>query len=287
MAPRPPPPAERVRERLRGLAGDRLAAAMPRGYQRIGRVLLVRLPPELRPYGAEIGEAWRDVLGVASVLAQDGPTEGELRRPRRSLLAGTGTETEVVEHGCRWTLDAAQIMFAAGNRVERRRFAGQVRPGERVADLFAGIGYFTVPAARAQPRASFVAVEKNPVAFSYLEQNLAANGVAERVLPLAGDNREVRLEARSFDRVLLGYLPDALPWLGRAVDLVRADGGTVHVHRVVDVRTGPPGAAAAVAASLQGLGARVDGRPAGRAVKPYGPGRVHVVVDARIRPPGR
>jgi len=279
------PPAERVRERLRAAAGDRAANAMPRGYQRLGRVLVLRLPAGLLAHGAELADAWRAELGVTTVLAHVGPIDGELRRPRLVRLGDGPTETEVVEHGSRWRLDASRLMFAAGNRTERLRFARAVRPGEAVADLFAGIGYFTVPAARARPDATFVAVEKNPVAFAYLEENLRRNGVESRVRAVLGDNRAVELARGSFDRVLLGYLPSSLPWLPRALELLARPLGTLHLHLVADARDGVHRAEQAVLAALGGLGAVPDGPVAGREVKPYGPGRTHVVVDACVRAP--
>ncbi len=280
---RPPSPAERVRERLRAVAGDRCADAMPRGYQRLGRVLVLRLPSLLRPYRELIGRAWQQELGVTTVLAVRGPVEGELRTPQLDLLAGAVTETEVVEHGCRWRFDAARILFARGTRTERARIGSLVRPGEEVLDLFAGIGYFTVPAARAG--AHVVAVEKNPVSIRYLTENLARNGIADRVTVRAGDNRVVPLPVRSVDRVLLGYLPDALPWVPRALSAVRSTGGVLHVHRVVDARDAVPVAERSVAEAVGAADGVLLAPPAGREVKPYGPGRTHVVVDVRARPP--
>lgn len=285
MGGRRGPPAERVRERLRAAAGQRLADAMPRGYQRLGRVLVLRLPPEILRYGDALAAAWQAELGVETVLAHTGPIDGELRQPRLVRLGGGSSETEVVEYGTRWRLDASRLMFAAGNRTERRRFAESVRPGEAVADLFAGIGYFTVPAARARPDARFVALEKNPLAFRYLEENVRLNGVGPRVRCQLGDNRTVPLEPRAFDRVLLGYLPSSLPWLGRAVEILARPRGTVHVHLVVDARGARRRAEESVERELGRLGAATDGPVRARKVKPYGPGRTHVVVDAVVRGP--
>jgi tRNA wybutosine-synthesizing protein 2 len=284
MVARPLPPAERVRARLRAVAGEAVAAAMPRGYQRLGRVLLLRLPPTLLPYGGVLADAWRKELGVETVLAHHGPIEGEFRRPRLLRLAGSTSETEVVEHGSRWRLDAEQVMFAAGNRTERLRFARSVRAGEHVADLFAGIGYFTIPAARAQPAARLVAVEKNPVAYRYLEENVRRNRVSANVRTELGDNRSVPLPPRTFDRVLLGYLPSSLPWVPRALELLARPTGTLHVHLVADARDARRRAEDAVAAELDRAGAHVDAPLRSREVKPYGPGRTHVVVDASVRP---
>ncbi len=278
------PPAERVRERLARVAGRALAATMPSGYSRLGRVLLLRLPESLRPHFPEIGSAWQVELGVATVLVVAGPIEGELRTPRVDRIAGTETETEVVEYGVRWRFDAARIMFAAGNRTERARAARLVRPGEAVVDLFAGIGYFAIPAARAGA-ASVLAVEKNPLAARYLRENLVSNGVADRVEVREGDNRTVSLPAGSADRVFLGYLPSAVPWVGRALELLRPQGGWLHVHTVADARDARAAASEAVTEAVRRAGG-VAAASTAREVKPYGPGRTHVVVDLAARADG-
>jgi tRNA wybutosine-synthesizing protein 2 len=277
------PPAERVRDRLRAAAGPEVARLLPSGYQRLGRVLLVRLPPALRPYYPLLGSAWQEELGVATVLVPSGPIEGEYRRPRVERIAGSETETEVTEHGVRWRFDAAEIMFAAGNRTERVRAGRLVHPGETVVDLFAGIGYFALPAARAGA-ARVVAVEKNPVAVRYLVENARRNGVGGTVTVVAGDNRTVPLDRGAADRVFLGYLPSAVPWVGRALELVRPVGGVLHVHLVVGSRDARREATDEVETAVRAAGGLVVAPVGAREVKPYGPGRAHFVVDVRVRP---
>ncbi|HKN06347.1 MAG TPA: 50S ribosomal protein L11 methyltransferase [Thermoplasmata archaeon] len=279
---RRPPPAERVRRRLAAVAGDRVAREMPSGYHRLGRVLVIQRPEALAPYDSLLGTAWQEELGVETVLVKFGPIEGELRIPRVRCVAGGRTETEVVEHGVRWRFDAARIMFAAGNRTERIRAGRLVRPGEAVVDLFAGIGYFAIPAALLGRAGSVWAVEKNPLSVRYLRENAVLNGVEERVRVVPGDNRTVSLPEGAFDRAFLGYLPSAVPWVPRAVALLRPTGGWLHVHTVAEVRAPLSEAAAAVERSAEAAGARPLEPSRVRVVKPYSPGRNHVVVDARL-----
>jgi tRNA wybutosine-synthesizing protein 2 len=281
-----PAPAERVRARLIEVAGAEAGRAMPSGYQRLGRVLLLRLPESLRPHFRTIGEAWCRELGVEAVLRYRAEVSGELRVPSVETIVGERTETEVREHGVRYRFDAAAVLFARGNRTERARIGRLVRPGETVVDLFAGIGYFALPAAVHGHARTVHAVELNPVSYRYLVENARLNGVEALVRPVLGDNRTVDLPMAGADRVLLGLLPSSLPWVGRAVDLLRPDGGTVHVHLVEGTRAGLPGAEARVLEQFGRAGATVES-VATREVKPYGPGRRHVVIDARVRPPGR
>jgi tRNA wybutosine-synthesizing protein 2 len=278
------PPVERIRDELARAVGPELAAELPTGYQRLGHVLLVRWPESLRPEYPRLAEAFRSALGVRTILRHTGPIEGERRTPQLEVLLDGPTETEVVEHGIRWKFDAARVMFAAGNRTERERAGRLVRPGETVVDLFAGIGYFSIPAAKVGRATRVVAVDHNPLSVRYLQENARSNGVADRVQTALGDNRNVALELGSADRVFLGYLPSAVPWVPRALALLRPSGGWLHVHLATDAREALESGAATVTAAVREAG----GRPAlpvrAREVKPYGPGRTHVVVDVYAVP---
>ncbi|MCI4325312.1 MAG: hypothetical protein L3K00_05480 [Thermoplasmata archaeon] len=278
------PPAERVRALVRKSSGDAVADALPVGFQRVGRVLLLRLPVSLRPHYRAIGAAWRTVPGVETVLAHRGPIRGDRRIPDVEVIAGSGTETEVLEHGIRYRFDAARVLFSRGNEIERARAGEVTRPGETVVDLFAGIGYFVLPALKVGGAAHAYAVEENPTSYRYLLENLRRNGVADRATVLLGDNRTVELPVRGADRAFLGFLPSAVPWIPVALPLVR-DGATLHVHLVVDARGDVGHGVAEVSHAVVVAGGHLVGA-SGRFVKAYGPGRSHVVVDAVVTPPG-
>ncbi|HEV2231131.1 MAG TPA: class I SAM-dependent methyltransferase family protein, partial [Thermoplasmata archaeon] len=158
-----------------------------------------------------------------------------------------------------------------------------VRPGEVVIDLFGGIGYLALPALVLGGASRAFIVEKNPVAFAYLVENLALNRVSDRAVPILGDNREVVLPIGAADRVLLGYLPTSRSWLERGLGLLRPSGGVVHVHEVVGASEGPDRIESEVRSRAEGLGWTVRSATA-RAVKPYGPGRTHAVVDLSVGP---
>jgi tRNA wybutosine-synthesizing protein 2 len=277
------PPVERVRQRLAASLGRERAAALPRGYERLGSVLVLSLPPALRPNAVVIGEAYREEFGVAAVLVRSGPIGGVERLPRREFVAGANTVTEVLEHGIRYRFDAQRIMFSRGNKEERARIGRLVRPGERVADLFAGIGYFALPAL-VHGRAERVdACEVNPVALTYLVENARVNGVAERLNPFPGDCREAPLPVGSYDRVILGLLPSAVGYADLGVRLLKPRGGWLHVHLTTSRHGDLPNAEAAVVSAVGRAGAAVETRAA-RRVKEYGPGRSHVVVDVCCYP---
>jgi len=274
------PPRARVREALRGRVPDRLLGALPNGWHRIGDVVLLRLPDELREHGDALGEAYGAVLDADAVLELRG-ARGELREPdTRHLWGDEDTETVHREHGLAFELDPAEVLFSAGNHAERHRLVDRVREGERVVDLFAGVGYFTLPLARAGARVT--ACELNPTSASYLAANAERNELADRVEVRRGDAREVA-PADAADRVLMGYLPRSTPFLATARRALAPGGGRLHVHETAPASTPIETAWQRVRAHGALGDAEID-LPAARRVKTVGPSEVHVVLDVEVTP---
>ncbi|ELY55925.1 class I SAM-dependent methyltransferase [Natronolimnohabitans innermongolicus] len=190
----------------RGWSDVELEAA-PGSWAVIGSVILVTVPEDC-PDEAAVGEALLELHGEAdSVLADEGiENDGEAgthREPRTRLIAGErDTETIHTEHGTRYGLDPASVMFSPGNQAERARMADVCDDGELVFDMFAGIGYFTLPMARAGARVT--ATEINPTAFRYLLENAVLNDVGDRVDAYMTDCRDLAGEIDA-DRVVMGY----------------------------------------------------------------------------------
>jgi tRNA wybutosine-synthesizing protein 2 len=275
-------PVERVRARVCTEAGEAVGRSIPRGYQRIGHVVVLRLPESIRPHFATIGEAWLKERGITTVVQRGASIQGDWRLPPTELIGGDRGDAEVVEFGVRYRLDPSCLLFARGNRTERHRAGLVTRPGETVVDLFAGIGYFAVPSAKIGRARRVYACEANPVACRYLEENARINGVESVVCVIPGDNRQARLTEGIADRVFLGLLPTSVPWISQALRLLRPEGGTLHVHLVAGTRDGNSPAESAVARAVEADHGRIDSMEV-REVKAYGPGRRHIVVDVRAR----
>jgi len=275
----------------------------PGSWAVVGSVVLVELGDAPRP--EEVGEALLSLHGEADTALSRGAITGEHREPSVAVIAGTGdTETVHHEHGTAYALDLATVMFSPGNQAERARMGEVVSEGERVLDMFAGIGYFALPMARAG--AEVTAVERNPDSFRYLIENARLNGVGDRVHPYRADCRDVVREtftprnARAADgaseefaaeapadRVVMGYYDATEPaengsyeYLDAALTAL-APGGTIHVHEATpnDLVFERPierlrDAAAAADREVEILDTRE--------VKSYSEGVAHVVVDARV-----
>lgn len=218
-------PFERIKERLDPMVNR--SEELPDRWEKIGDVVLIKLPEGLEEYKYEIGEAYAETLGAKSVLLQ-GEIEGQRREPEVELIYGEETETVHVENGVKFKLDVSKIMFSSGNIDERMRMANVVNKGERVIDMFAGIGYFSLPMAVHGGPEVVHPIEINPTAFDYLKQNVRLNGVESIVEPWHGDNEDFPLEDVA-DRIVMGYLHETWRYLPKAVNILDSE-GVIHYH---------------------------------------------------------
>ena len=208
---------------------EHLKSFLPKKWKRLGSALVLKIPDELEDYKNEIGKTYAQVLGVHSVFKVTSTIKDEFRRPSLERIYGTTKEVVNIENGVKYCFDVTKIMFSKGNTPERARICKIKMNDEKVLDLFAGIGYFSLPAAKWGGARKVIAVEKNPDAFYYLKKNIALNHLQDKVIPVFGDNRTVPLE-KDFDRVFMGYLFRTEEFLPLALKSLSEKGGVVHFH---------------------------------------------------------
>ncbi|MEM2250756.1 MAG: class I SAM-dependent methyltransferase family protein [Candidatus Hadarchaeales archaeon] len=267
-----------LREALRGVLSEEKLRLVPRGFQQIGRIAILSLPNGLTNEAEIIAKKILETGQVDTVALKTGGIEGWRRKPTIKIIAGKPqTETIHKEAGCIFKLDVAETMFSKGNLSERQRIADLVKEGEVVADLFAGVGQFSIPIAK-RGRAKLVyAIEKNPIAFKYLCENVRLNKVGHIVMPILGDCALVAPRGIA-DRVILGILHVGHVYLPLASEVLKEDGGVIHYHETVPVKM-------AFERPLQritkGVGREIK-KVEVRIVKKYSPKVLHVVVDADV-----
>lgn len=209
-----------------------------------------------------------------------GRISGLKREHDVEVIIGEGTETVHRENKCGFKLDVSKIMWSKGNTTERKRMSLLPEDGEIIVDMFAGIGYFSIPMAVHSNPKQIYSLEINPVSHGYLCENIKINKVDGVVKPILGNCREVAPKAVA-DRVLMGYIGNTHEYLDVAMDVLKK-GGTLHYHESVpdNIKFKRPVERIIAAAKTAGRG-DVEILNA-RIIKPYSPGVYHVVVDAKI-----
>ncbi|WP_247729086.1 class I SAM-dependent methyltransferase [Halovivax limisalsi] len=204
-------------------------------YERLGRAAI--LDEDDTDRAREIAAAIVESdLPVETVLNKASKVKGETRVRDWEVLAGEGSDdgasTEVVhrEYGHAFALDVAEVYFSPRLATERHRVAEQVAAGDRVVDMFAGVGPFAIPmAARG---ADVVGVDVNPRAIEYLRENAERNGVADRVTAIDADVRDVAAEYAGWaDRIVMNLPHSADDFLDAAV-AIAGDDCTIHYYDI-------------------------------------------------------
>ncbi len=252
---------------------------LPGGWSILGAVIVVKIDPRIEHLKGRVGEALLEIYPRCSTVLLDRGIAGQLREPDRVVIAGS-EETETVhrEDGVVFKLDPMRTMFSPGNLKERMRM-GSLGDGEVIVDMFAGIGYFTLPMAVHSKPKKITAIELNPIAFGYLVENVRLNHVEGLVRPVLGDCAVSAPEGVA-DRVVMGYVGTTDQYLDAGIGALRP-GGVLHYHQTVPEKLYPGMLERDLAVAAERAGRSIKIERCAR-VKKYSPGMIHAVVDARV-----
>ncbi|NXQ63582.1 TYW2 protein, partial [Anthoscopus minutus] len=240
-------PAQRLREELRRLLGanwsEQLERDVPHAWQRHGDLVLLSEDSFKAAAWERLGSAlWETVasaLGARRVARRGRVMPDGTRTPRVTLLLGQHGWVEHVDNGIRYTFDVTKCMFSPGNITEKLRVASLPCSGEVLVDLYAGIGYFTLPFLVHAGAAFVHACEWNSHAVEALHRTLVLNGVRDRCHIHTGDSRQLQLRDVA-DRVNLGLIPSSEEGWPVACRVLKKDtGGVLHIHHNVETPRAP------------------------------------------------
>ena len=239
-------------------------------YKKIGDILIID-----NNYPDNDFEGLAGRYNVKTVMMID-HIQGTKREPVYKILYGSETETINKENGCLFKLDLAKVMWSKGNNNERLRIAKLVGDGERVIDMFAGIGYFSIPIGVHANASEVISIEINPNSYNFLCENIKLNKL-NNITPVLGDCRQVTPKYAA-DRIIMGYVKTTHHYLGVAINSLN-EGGVLHYHETVPeklMETRPIERIISEANDREVELLKIN------KIKKYSPGVEHVVVDARI-----
>lgn len=200
--------------------------------------------------------AFADRHQVVFYLQPDSPASAYRFYPKDGPQLSYRLPDFGVEHPFSPT-EFTQVNFAINRVLVRRALALlDPQPGQRIADMFCGLGNFTLPIARSG--AQVVGVEGNAALLRRAAQNAAANGLRERVhysvANLFATTPQTLAALGPFDQMLID------PPREGAVELVRAlgDGGAAP-RRIVYVSCNPATLARDAAVLVARKGYRLRG----------------------------
>ena len=275
---------EQLREELRDSLSEEELSLLPRGFQILGKVMILKLNSKIITRKFLIAEACLNLFpNFKSVYLNLGKVVGPFRKPEKiELIAGEDNPiVEHKEHDVIYRFDITKIIFSKGNINERKYLASLVREGEIIVDMFAGMGYFSLPIARHAKPAKIYSIELNPESYNYLVKNIKLNHLEDIIIPIHGDCKKevVRLSKSGIkaDRVIMGVLPAPKNYIKEALTLMKENSTIFHYEGIVEKENFTSlFKEFEDVANVENIKCEIKSM---RFVKSYGPNLFHTVID--------
>ncbi len=242
-------------------------------YQKVGDIILLKHNPSIEEIEYIISKT------KCKTIVKYNQIVGNYRKPHIKIIYGSKTETIHKENGCLFKIDVSKVMWSMGNINERKRISTISNPNETVIDMFAGIGYFTIPIAKYSKPKKIYSIEINPQSFIYLCENIKLNKLSN-VVGILSDNRDVQLDNIA-DRVIMGYILKTRYFLDKCFQFLKEEGGYIHYHDTIYEKTIAPETVGIIEKYCKKYGYKLLNYSIHK-IKKYSPGVWHVVVDVKI-----
>lgn len=217
---------------------------------------------------------------IKTIFQATSAVSGEYRTREVTFLKGEKkTETLYRENGCKYLLDVTQVYFTPRLSTERMRITDQIRNGDKVVDMFAGIGPFSILIAKRYPDTHVIAIDKNPVAIRYLRENVRLNKI-KNIEIRGGDAKNEVKGISDADHVIMNLPHSGLDFLDSAFAVIKR-GGTIHFYAISHEADLFEGLFAEIEACARKACLQVFPLER-RIVRPYAPYQYNICIDFKV-----
>jgi len=201
-------------------------------YDIVGDIAVIKVPGDDMGNAQKVADEIMTLYNckIKTVFMQISAVQGDFRVRRLKFLAGENrTVTVYKEHGCFFKVDIERCYISPRLLFEHKRISSLVAPGEVVVNMFSGVGCFSIFIAKASGSKVY-SIDVNSVAYECMQENVQLNHVANCVVPLLGDSREIiNLQLQGVaDRVLMPLPELVFEYLPSALLALKPSGGWIH-----------------------------------------------------------
>jgi len=191
-----------LRDFLKDKLQEEKLLLLPKGFETIGDIAVIDLPPSLDNEKHLIAQALvSHSKNVKVVLLKKNKRAGQRRTANLEILLGDRTTTVHRENGCLFHVDIAKTYFSGKMYFERNRIVQEVKDGENILVLFCGVGPFLIPIAKKMD-VNITGFDNNPVACALFKNNTELNRINADII-LGDANSMCFIFKRDFDRIVM------------------------------------------------------------------------------------
>jgi len=209
-------------------------------FDQIGSICLLRLDPErtTKKFRKRTGQLIIKTHPriTTSVNKLDITTGIERIYPIEHLSGVKNYKSWHREYGVYIKVDLEKAYFNPRLAEEHRRLSLEIKKGERVLDLFTGVGPFALHCAIAIECQVF-AVDINPYAITCLKESIQRNKLIGEIIPIIGDSSNIFKLDNSYNRIIINLPGKSIDYLELAVNLVKKNGFIVFYQFIDKVKS--------------------------------------------------
>ena len=165
-----------------------------RSFDVFGNIAVVNFP---REFSQKEKKKFSDELlgsnkSVKTVLEKSGDFKGRLRKMQTKWIAGEKTKEVLYrENGCIFRFNINETYFSPRLSNERKEISKEIKKGEKVFVMFAGVAPFSIVIAKNSEAGVVYSNELNRKANKYAEFNIKLNKLNKKVILVPGDIKRV------------------------------------------------------------------------------------------------
>ncbi|MHA1311986.1 MAG: class I SAM-dependent methyltransferase [Candidatus Helarchaeota archaeon] len=207
---------------------------LPKSFDTIGNIAIIEIPEVIKKYDKLIGNAIiKTFKSIRTVYSKKSIVSGKFRIRKLELIGGIDNPITIhKENGCLFELDVKKVYFSPRLSTERLRVVKQVRNNEKIIDMFAGVGTYSIQIAKKRD-VEIIAFDINPNAINYFEKNIILNKVHSIKLILGNVSNNITKFKNFADRVIMNLPKTSFNYLKDACQLISKNGGIINYYQFI------------------------------------------------------
>jgi tRNA (guanine37-N1)-methyltransferase len=271
------------REYLKDKIDKDLFKNIPKSFDIIGNIAIIEIPETLEKIHQNIGDAIvKTFKNIRTVYSEKTPVSGEYRTQELKLIGGVDNPiTTHKENSCLFKLNVKKVYFNPRLGTERLRVVNNVKNDEKIIDMFAGIGPYSIQIAK-NKETEVIAFDINPEAIKYFKINLLKNKI-ETINPILGDVRNYINQYENYaDRIIMNLPGSAFNYLKDACKFISDRGGIIHYYQFVKNETKNDQIINTIANEIDLANREVKKILFAKKIKQVSPSKSQIAIDIKI-----